>query len=81
MTLKANYYLLILCVAVVATLFNLHQIKKQQVRSNPFHGEFTEITQEEIPRPSIEEQRLQQSMNNEINNLWSPFLHSRLHVK
>jgi TPR repeat protein len=41
MSQKANYCLLVLCVAVVAVvaaLFNLHQIKKQQVQSNPFGG-------------------------------------------
>ena len=79
MTLKANYYLLVLCVAVVATLFKLHQIKKQQVQSNPFHSEWTEIKLQVLPPPSIEEQRLQQRMNNEINNLWFPY--RSLHVK
>jgi hypothetical protein len=81
MSHKANYCLLVLCVAVVATLFNLHQIKKQQVQGNPFRGEWTEIKPQALPPPSIEEQRLQQRMNNEINNLWSPFFKPSLHVK
>jgi hypothetical protein len=80
MTPKANYYLLVLCVAIVATLFKLHQIKKHQVQSNPFHGEWTEI-KPQLPPPSIEEQRLQQRMHNEINNLWSPIFHPKLYIK